>query len=77
MARRILLREVWGYGETIQTHTLETHIFRLRQKIENDPAHPVLLITDSQGYRLDASDSAVSLAMSGRPIARIKVHGSA
>ena len=52
--RQKLLHEVWGYNPAVATHTLETHIYRLRSKMEEYPAKPVLLITDSQGYRLDA-----------------------
>jgi DNA-binding response OmpR family regulator len=52
--RQKLLHEVWGYNSAVATHTLETHIYRLRTKMEDYPAKPLLLITDSQGYRLDA-----------------------
>lgn len=50
--RDTLLREVWGYNANVTTHTLETHIYRLRQKIETDPASAHLLITESGGYKL-------------------------
>jgi DNA-binding response OmpR family regulator len=53
VARQVLLNEVWGYNAAVTTHTLETHIYRLRQKIEPDPANLRLLITEAGGYRLD------------------------
>jgi DNA-binding response OmpR family regulator len=52
VSRDELLREVWGYNANVTTHTLETHIYRLRQKIEANPANAQLLVTDAGGYRL-------------------------
>lgn len=52
VSREELLTEVWGYNAGVTTHTLETHIYRLRQKIEPEPGHARLLLTDAGGYRL-------------------------
>jgi len=51
--RQVLLNEVWGYNPAVTTHTLETHIYRLRRKIEADPVKARLLLTEEGGYRLD------------------------
>ena len=50
--REELLTQVWGYNAEVTTHTLETHIYRLRQKIEPEPGSARLLLTDAGGYRL-------------------------
>ena len=55
VGREILMKEVWGYNAAVTTHTLETHVYRLRQKIESDPSSANLLVTESGGYRLDIS----------------------
>ena len=52
VSREVLLKDVWGYNANVTTHTLETHIYRLRQKIEVDPADARLLVTDAGGYKL-------------------------
>src|SRR6516165_964854 len=52
VSRETLLQEVWGYNSGVTTHTLETHIYRLRQKFENDAATPAILVTEAGGYKL-------------------------
>jgi DNA-binding response OmpR family regulator len=52
VSREVLLHEVWGYNAGVTTHTLETHVYRLRQKIEPDSGQARLLVTETGGYRL-------------------------
>jgi DNA-binding response OmpR family regulator len=56
--RQVLLNEVWGYNSAVSTHTLETHVYRLRQKIEANPVRPRLLLTENGGYKLDAATAS-------------------
>jgi DNA-binding response OmpR family regulator len=58
VARDTLLREVWGYSPNAASHTVETHIYRLRRKIEGNPASPQLIVNDQGGYRLAAHEAA-------------------
>ena len=52
ISRDTLLGEVWGYNAGVTTHTLETHVYRLRQKIEDDPSSAAILVTEPGGYKL-------------------------
>jgi len=62
VSRQVLLNEVWGYNAGVTTHTLETHIYRLRQKIEPDPGNVRLLVTEGGGYRLDPAGAPAAPA---------------
>lgn len=52
VSRETLLAKVWGYSAAVTTHTLETHIYRLRRKLERDPTRAEILVTEEGGYRL-------------------------
>lgn len=60
VGRQVLLNEVWGYNSAVTTHTLETHIYRLRQKIEPDPTNARLLLTEGGGYKLDPKGAIIA-----------------
>jgi DNA-binding response OmpR family regulator len=58
VSKQALLSDVWGYNPSVSSHTLETHIYRLRQKIEADPHNASLLLTAGKGYRLASAAMA-------------------
>lgn len=58
--RERLLSEIWGFNASVTTHTLETHVYRIRQKIEDDPNNAKILVTDEGGYRLTTKIGAHS-----------------
>ena len=59
VSRETLLREVWGYSPNVTSHTVETHIYRLRRKIEGAPGTPPIVLNDAGGYRLAGPEPAV------------------
>ena len=50
--RDTLLKQVWNYSPDVTTHTLETHIYRLRQKLEIDASIPRLIISKDGGFTI-------------------------
>ena len=48
----ILQKEIWGYDQNLETHTVETHIYRLRKKINNFFNDPTILKKNKDGYLL-------------------------
>ncbi|MCW3476691.1 response regulator transcription factor [Limobrevibacterium gyesilva] len=75
VGRQVLLREVWGYNSGASTHTVETHIYRLRRKIERDPAIARILVNEEGGYRL-AHDRRPGVILSARPRAGLELAAS-
>lgn len=52
VSKNDLLQEVWGYSPDVSTHTIETHIYRLRQKVEHEDTSAQLIVTEDGGYKL-------------------------
>lgn len=75
VARQALLREVWGYAKGASTHTVETHIYRLRRKIEPEPNSVRILVNEEGGYRLAQNRPNGGLNATWRPRARLQNGG--
>jgi two-component system, OmpR family, alkaline phosphatase synthesis response regulator PhoP len=59
ISRDELLRDVWGYSTETFTRTVDVHIASLRQKLENDPKQPHLILTvQGLGYKFAGSEAA-------------------
>ena len=56
ISRKKFLEKIWGYGHDITTHTLETHIYRLRQKIEKNTHLSHIIQTTEQGYKMSIGE---------------------
>ena len=52
VSKNELLQDVWGYSPDVTTHTIETHIYRLRQKVERDNIDAQMILTVDCGYQL-------------------------
>jgi hypothetical protein len=53
LSRQDLLDQVWGFASTVETHTLETHIYRLRQKIEESFVRNDFIVNEESVYKLN------------------------
>ena len=73
VARQTLLREVWGYAKGASTHTVETHIYRLRRKIEPAPHSIRILVNEEGGYRLAQNRPGSALMSSWGPRVRMEL----
>ena len=51
--KETILKQVWGYNPSVTTNTLETHIYRLRQKLEIDLSIPRLIMSKGGGFKIN------------------------